>query len=276
VNTIIQPTRCHDKKLVDSWTLSLGLSYTEEIVMNTPTISVIIPALNEVRTICSVIEIVRTWEKTLEIIVVNDEATTDDTLAALKRYKGMITILINKKNKGKGDALATGIAKATGDILLFIDADLMSLTHFDLDKLVSPLLTGKAAMATAILKYWKAGSFEPFSEISGTRALYRNIVSSHLKSIKTSGYGVELLFNELHKRKKIVYVRLPHVYVVNKFEKQNIPDALLVYIKEAKELVTEMLRQQRDAISPQAVRVFRGVQNYLKKSLEYITTIDMS
>lgn len=244
--------------------------------MNTPSISVIIPALNEARTICTVVEIARMWDKTTEVIVVNDEATTDATLVSLKRYKGLITVLINKKNKGKGDALAAGIAKATGDILLFIDADLMSLTHFDLDKLVHPLLTGKAHMATAILKYWRAGSFEPFSEISGTRALFRNMVSPHLHSIKTSGYGVELLFNELHKRKKIVYVRLPHVYVVNKFEKQNIPDALLVYIKEAKELVTEMLRQQRDAISPQAVRVFRGVQNYLKKSLEYITTIDMS
>ncbi len=244
--------------------------------MNIPAISVIIPALNEVRTICSVIEIARTWDKTSEIIVVNDEATTDDTLKALRRYSRLITILINKKNKGKGDALATGIAKATGDILLFVDADLMSLTHFDLEKLVHPLLTGKADMATGILKYWKAGSFEPFSEISGTRALFRSIVSPHIKSIKSSGYGVELLFNELHKKKKIAYVRLPHVYVVNKFEKQNIPDALLVYIKEARELVTEMLRQQRDAISPQAVRVFRGVQNYLKKSLEYITTIDVS
>lgn len=244
--------------------------------MNTPTISVIIPALNEARTICSVIEIARTWKKTTEVIVVNDEGTTDETLLALKRYKGLITVLINKKNKGKGDALATGITKATGDIILFVDADLMSLTHFDLEKLVHPLLTGKAHMATAILKYWRAGSFEPFSEISGTRALFRNAIASHIKKIQSSGYGVELVFNELHKGKKITYIRLPHVYVVSKFEKQTIPDALLVYIKEAKELVTEMLKQQRDAISPQAVRVFRGVQNYLKKSLEYITTIDMS
>ncbi len=63
-----------------------------------------------------------------EIIVVND-CSTDDTEAVLKQYAEghpdlSLQIFHHEINKGKGAALHTGIAKASGDVLIIQDADL--------------------------------------------------------------------------------------------------------------------------------------------------------
>ncbi len=61
-------------------------------------ISVIIPVYNEERTISSIVEIVRTWGKASEIIVVND-GSTDKTDAALKQFSRTIKLLSYKNNR---------------------------------------------------------------------------------------------------------------------------------------------------------------------------------
>lgn len=108
-------------------------------------ISVIIPVHNEDRTIASIIQIIKSWGKAHEIIVVND-GSTDKTLKAIAQFKQDIIILSEKENHGKGYAMAKGIEKATGDIVLFLDGDLLGLTHQDLDRLVQPMLDKKADM----------------------------------------------------------------------------------------------------------------------------------
>ncbi|OQP62028.1 glycosyl transferase [Niastella vici] len=98
-------------------------------------LSIIIPAYNEEKTISLILDrinevkLIRNIEK--EVIIVND-CSKDNTEAAIQRYMSdtpNLTInyfkyIKHDVNQGKGAAIHTGIAQATGDYLLVQDADL--------------------------------------------------------------------------------------------------------------------------------------------------------
>jgi glycosyltransferase involved in cell wall biosynthesis len=88
-------------------------------------LSVIIPVYNESKTIQEIIRRVQRTTLAHEIIVVDDGSKdgTRDLLAALDG-KRRVRIVLHEKNLGKGAAVRTGIAHATGDVLLIQDADL--------------------------------------------------------------------------------------------------------------------------------------------------------
>ncbi len=89
-------------------------------------LSVVIPCYNERNTIEKVIDAVRDCGiKDLEIIVV-DDCSTDGTRKLLRgKLKNKIDkVVFQKKNMGKGAALATGFKYATKDIVAIQDADL--------------------------------------------------------------------------------------------------------------------------------------------------------
>ena len=94
------------------------------------TYSIIIPAYNESQrlgaTLDRVLEFLHSAGWTAEVLVV-DDGSTDSTAEIARRYSAQhpeFRLLQNPGNRGKGYSVRHGMLEATGDLLLFTDADL--------------------------------------------------------------------------------------------------------------------------------------------------------
>ena len=114
-------------------------------------LSIIIPAYNEAATIHLILDrlanisLINGIQK--ELILVND-CSSDDTEMILLQYmqdhrEMAISYYKHEVNKGKGAAIHTGIAKASGEYLVIQDADL-EYDPEELNKLLKPVLRGQA------------------------------------------------------------------------------------------------------------------------------------
>jgi glycosyltransferase involved in cell wall biosynthesis len=111
-------------------------------------VSVIVPAYNEETTIIDILEKVRAQRvegAAFEVIVVND-ASKDATLAKLQSRPDLYdTLVTHENNSGKGAAVKSGLRAATGDYILFQDADL-EYDPAEYEKLLLPVLRFDADM----------------------------------------------------------------------------------------------------------------------------------
>jgi glycosyltransferase involved in cell wall biosynthesis len=114
-------------------------------------LSIVIPAYNEARTIHLIlnrvaeVKLINNIEK--EVIIVNDCSTdaTEEVLLEYKKKNSELNIQYFKHevNKGKGAAIHTGIAKATGEYLIIQDADL-EYDPEEYNLLLEPVIRGFA------------------------------------------------------------------------------------------------------------------------------------
>jgi glycosyltransferase involved in cell wall biosynthesis len=110
-----------------------------------PCLSVIMPVYNEAATVEHVVRTVLRQRPVEELIIVNDASTdgSADVLRALAKTDSRLKLYHHEHNKGKGAALATGLAKASGPIAIIQDADLeYDPTEYYL--LLKPILANKA------------------------------------------------------------------------------------------------------------------------------------
>ncbi len=110
-------------------------------------LSVIIPCYNEVATIEQLVARVQaaTGGFTEKELIIIDDGSTDGTRAKLNviAHAANVKVVYHERNRGKGAALRSGIAVATGAIILIQDADL-EYDPADYAKLVGPIIDGRA------------------------------------------------------------------------------------------------------------------------------------
>ncbi len=117
----------------------------DTIGMESIKLSVIIPCYNERNTIENVINAVMSSPARNAEIIVVDDCSTDGTRDILSRriLPRVARVIFHDRNLGKGAALRTGIAAATGDFVIIQDADL-EYDPQEYPLLLEPLIQNKA------------------------------------------------------------------------------------------------------------------------------------
>ncbi len=111
-------------------------------------VSIIVPAFNERATIAEVLRRLRNVQHTLQIIVVDDGSTDGTTdLLRTEAATNTIELVVHSTNLGKGAAVRSGLARATGDVVIIQDADL------EYDPADFPLLLAPIENGTAVVVY---------------------------------------------------------------------------------------------------------------------------
>ncbi len=103
-------------------------------------LTVIIPALNEERTIASVVKFCMSHPDVSEVIVVDDKS--DDATAAIAASHG--AKVVTSQVRGKGISMKDGIQHATNELLVFLDADINPYPEKTIDLLTGSLLNNEA------------------------------------------------------------------------------------------------------------------------------------
>ena len=108
------------------------------------TLSIIIPCYNEIDTINELIKRVKNNSIKSKQIIIVDDCSDDGTREFLKSLKDdSLKIIFNKRNRGKGAAISTGIEFATGEVSIIQDADL-EYDPDEYEKVINPIILNKA------------------------------------------------------------------------------------------------------------------------------------
>ncbi len=190
----------------------------------TPTISVVIPTRNEAPNLRHVLPYL---PATVSEVILVDGHSVDNTIAEAQRLLPSIKI-IEQVGKGKGDALRTGFAACTGDIIVMLDAD-GSADPAEIPRFIEALLQGcDFAKGSRFLKGGGSDDITPFRRWGNTlfstlvNVLFRTTFSDlcygynafwkycldHV-AIDCDGFEVETSLNLRTHRAKLKMVEVP-------------------------------------------------------------------
>jgi glycosyltransferase involved in cell wall biosynthesis len=135
-------------------------------------LSIVMPVYNEERTIArAVAQVLRTpLPCDFELIVVNDGSTdgTSEILRALRHPAARV--IEHPRNLGKGAALQTGAAVATGTHFVPFDADL-EYDPADLALLITPVMQGRCDVVYGVRLFGANTRYQSYRHAMGNRAL---------------------------------------------------------------------------------------------------------
>jgi glycosyltransferase involved in cell wall biosynthesis len=201
-------------------------------------VSILVPVYNErnlvARSLDAVIHAPLPEEMSREVVAV-DDCSTDGTGEILERLAGRhpcIKLVRHAVNQGKGAAVRTAIAHATGDFCLIQDADL-EYDPSDYPRLLKPLLEGRAdavfgsrylaGVQTRVLPFWHSKInktltlfFNMFANLSLTdmETCYKVFRTDLLKSIpiRSNRFGIEPEISMKTAKRKLRIYEVPISY----------------------------------------------------------------
>lgn len=174
-------------------------------------LSIIVPAYNEEKTVGELVKRLKSTKlpKIKREIIFVDDGSKDKTPQILKTND--IILIRHRKNRGKGAAVATGLKKSTGEILLIQDADL-EYNPKDIPRIIKPIVDGKSEIvygsrnlgkrtSYSSLLYYAGGLFveavtnlilgtKITDSITGYKAFTRRVYEK-ISPLKSMGFEIE-------------------------------------------------------------------------------------
>ncbi|USG99019.1 glycosyltransferase family 2 protein [Thermococcus argininiproducens] len=189
------------------------------------TISLIIPAYNEAKRIGSVLSKIPDF---VDEIIVVDDGSKDNTSEVAKNWGAKVIRL--KQNQGKGAAMKAGINEASGDIIVFMDADGQHNPK-EIEKLIIPIINDEAdfVIGSRLIKtQGKRPLIRKLSnflstfliklklgiEVKDTQSGFRAIKREFLPDIESKRYEVEteLLIKAVKKGARVKETPVERIY----------------------------------------------------------------
>jgi len=162
--------------------------------------SCIITAFNENPRILNVLKVAIKIKNVDEVIVV-DDGSIDNTASVVKSNFPQVKLIVHETNKGKVEAVRTGVNASKNNNLLLLDADLIGLVASETEKALDifendnldclVMLTEADKYNKLIRKIFKGTSF-----VAGDRIIKKDILQNVLKDTSLKNYGLEIAENK--------------------------------------------------------------------------------
>ena len=175
----------------------------------------IVPFYNESERIIPIISCLKRCFFIQEIVLVDDGS--NDGGVAEEILSDKFKILVKTRNEGKYAALRDGFRQSTGDLVIFLDADLKNLSVKHLRSLADPILDNTHDLTISGREY------NPMLNIlNGERAFLRSKFNNLFDKELLTGYTFEIAMNNfaLVKGYRLMIVKTPNLRQTYKVEKQ--------------------------------------------------------
>lgn len=225
-------------------------------------VSVVIPVLNEGKTLLDEIGLLKQLPYIKEIIIV-DDGSRKEFADSYKKIDG-IKLLVNKTNLGKTPSVKRGAEATTGDYIFFMDGDLINLTlnHFlNLEKHIDNYDLIRIVLGGDALLYKLIGS--PYM-YSGEHILTRKFFNTHKDFLfDTTKWGLESRINDtlIKNECKFGLICLKNANHLMKSKKYN----SLKGFREDMKMTAELLKEKNSV--PNILKLRVRIEKEIKKMI---------
>lgn len=159
-------------------------------------VTAVVAAYNEEKTIGGILESLTSSQHVDEVIVVSD-GSSDGTVEIARSFD--VRVIALRRNRGKGNAMRLAVNHASGDVVFFVDADMINLTEDHIREIVSPVVHDSCDMNVGIRHRGPVLDFLHLQlhlgpVLSGIRAMRREVWNA-VPAMYKERFKIELALN---------------------------------------------------------------------------------